>query len=126
MRFIFTTLLIAALAALLSRFLPWWIVAVVAAAVAFILKLRGGMAFGAGFVAIFAVWLISYLILDHDHVLSGRLAQVFYVKSPYLFMIVAAFVGGLVGGLSALSGSLLRRAGSARPPRRLAAAKVIQ
>jgi hypothetical protein len=86
--------------------------AAVAGIVVFVFELRPGRAFLAGFTAVFALWLIMYLFRDSGthHVLSGRMARLFFVNNPYLLMIVGAFLGGLVAGLAALSASLLRLA----------------
>lgn len=109
MRLITSILLIAIFAAIAEYFLPWWSVAIVAFIVAIVMKLKPGQAFLAGFLAIAFLWIGVTLWWDipNQHLLSGRLAQVFKLPNHVLFIIVVGIVGGLVGGMSAWSGALL-------------------
>ena len=112
MRFLLTTLLIAAGAALAEYFLPWWSLAVVAFLVALLIVLRPGKAFLAGFLAIALLWTGWALFRDipNHQILSTRMARLFGLPHSALFLLVTAFVGGLVGGLAGWSGALVRRA----------------
>jgi len=112
MRFITSILLIALLAAIAEYFLPWWSLAVVAFAVALVMKLKPGKAFLSGFVAIALLWAIWALCRDipNDHLLADRLGMLI-LKTPnhVLFIVLTSVVGGLIGGLAAWSGALIRK-----------------
>jgi hypothetical protein len=58
------------------------------------------------------LWLGWALWADmaNDHILSSKMAALFKLPNYILFIVVTVFVGALVGGLSALSGALVKRA----------------
>ncbi len=111
-RFFWATFIMAVVAFIASNInaLPWWGIGVVCFVVALNFKLSSGKAFLAGFVAIFFLWMGIALVTDYfnQHILSTRMASLFTLNNPYLFMGVAALIGGLVGGMSAWSAALLR------------------
>jgi hypothetical protein len=111
MRFTLQVLLISILAAVAEIFLPWWSVAIVS----FIVSLRAGRtpgrSFLMGFLGIFIFWTVAALITDiaNEHILSGRVARVFHpLLNGYIFIIICAVVGGIVGGVAAWSAALFR------------------
>ncbi len=87
----------------------WWMVAVACFAVAVAMKEPPGKAFISGFVAIALLWAIVALRADslNDHILATRMAKLFSLPNSGLFIAVVAFVGGLVGGLSAWAGTMM-------------------
>ncbi|MGV3586075.1 MAG: hypothetical protein ACO1OF_03645 [Adhaeribacter sp.] len=105
-------LLLLVLSFALQWVLPWWILAVVAFVLAFWLAKKGNGAFLAGFGAIFLGWLGLSLFfhLRNDGILTSRVATLFTLPQPWLLLLVTAVVGGLVGGLAALTGYFFRRA----------------
>lgn len=111
MRFLLSILLIAILAAAAEYFLPWWTIAVVALIVALRVGYRPGKAFLMGFSGIALFWLIAILLRDipNHHILSGRMATLFNLPGYAWFAVVTIVVGGLVGGLAALAGSLMAK-----------------
>ncbi len=114
MRFIVATILMMALGFGAEYFLHiWWMVAVVCFAVAVTMKEPPGKAFLSGFVAIALLWAIVALRADslNDHILASRMAKLFTLPNPGLFITVVAFIGGLVGGLAAWSGSMMAKYG---------------
>ncbi len=95
-----------------SFFLPWWMVAVIAFIVALIYGGKPGKSFLSGFSAIFVAWTILALMksIPNDNILAGRVVQLFPLPNNWIWvLVVTAVIGGVVGGMSALSGSLLRR-----------------
>jgi hypothetical protein len=94
-----------------ASFFPWWIIAVVAFAVALLLPQKAGRAFLSGFLGIFLFWLCCSLYADiaNQHILSARMATLFHLPAYGLFLVVAAMVGGLVGGFAAWGGAALRQ-----------------
>lgn len=105
-------LLLLVLSFALQFILPWWILAVVAFGLAFWLAKKASGAFWAGFAAIFLGWLGLSLFfhLRNDGILTSRVATLFTLPQPWLLLLVTALVGGLVGGLAALTGYFCRRA----------------
>jgi len=111
MRFISTIILTALLAFAATCYLPWWTIAVAAFVIALLLPQKAGKSFLSGFLGIFLLWLCYSFSKDmaNEHILSLRMAKLFHLPGSTLFLIVAAFVGGLVGGLAAWAGAALRR-----------------
>jgi hypothetical protein len=112
MKFVVATLLTGLLAFVAGIFLPWWALALVAFGVALLVRQNNGPSFLAGFSGVFLMWAVVAAWIDWQNksLLSQKIAQLFPLGgSSLLLILVAAFVGGLVGGFAALSGSLLRR-----------------
>jgi hypothetical protein len=113
MKLIVSILLIALLGFVAGLHLPWWGIAVAAALVNVLLPLRPGLAFLSGFIGIFLLWGVLSWGIDsaNGSILSQRIAQILPLGgSSVLLILVTALVGGLVGGMAALSGSYLKRA----------------
>jgi len=110
MRFFLSVILIALLSAAAEYFFPWWAVAVVAFVVSAFIRQKPGKSFLAGFSGIGMFWLTACLVHDsaNGHILSARMAALFHLPNYVLFIVVTVFVGGLVGGLSAWAGALIR------------------
>ena len=89
----------------------WWFFAVVAFLVAALIHQKGYKSFFAGFLALFILWFVLAFWMDfvNEGVLSVRIASLLPLNgSKWLLMIVTAFIGGLIAGFAALSGSYLR------------------
>jgi len=104
-------ILITVLGFALQWVLPWWILAIICFALAFWLARRAGEAFWAGFAGIALGWLVLSLVLHfrNDGILTTRIATLFSLPIPTLLIFITALLGGLVGGLAALSGYFFRR-----------------
>lgn len=111
MRIIISILLIAIFALLAEYYFAWWSIAIVCFFVTMILGLQPGASFRSGFLGIALLWLTISLLKDipNHHILSQKLAQVFHLPNYALFILVTIIIGGLVGGLSGWSGSLVRK-----------------
>ena len=111
MKFLLSIILIALLSAAGEIFMScWWTIAVVSFLVSLFIEQRAGRAFLAGFLGIAAFWLVAALVHDsaNDHILSTKMAMLFHLPNYGLFICVTTFLGGLVGGLSAWAGALIR------------------
>ena len=93
----------------------WWFFAVIAFLVALLIHQRGFKAFFAGFLALFILWFVLafWMDLSNEGVLSVKIASLLPLDgSKWMLMIVTAFIGGLVAGFAALSGSYIRSSSS--------------
>ena len=111
MKFIVSLLLTALLSFTAGLYLPWWTIALCAFIVSVLILQQPFKAFLAGFSGVFLLWLIFSWSIDsaNNQILSHKIAQIFPVGGvSFLLILVTALVGGLVGGLAALSGSYLR------------------
>ena len=94
-------------------FLPWWVVAIAAFLAAFFVGKTSGKSFWSGFIAVFIGWTVLALFksIPNDHILADRVVQLFPIPRHWIWLLlITALIGGLVGGMAALSGILLRRA----------------
>ena len=110
MRFLLSVILIALLSWIAEYFFPWWSIAVVSFIVAAFISQKPGKSFLSGFCGVAVFWLAACLMHDmaNDHILSMRMAALFHLPNYGLFTVVTVLLGGLVGGLSALAGALIR------------------
>lgn len=110
MKFIAGIILIGLLSAIAEFFLPWWTMAVIALLVGWLMHKTPGRSFLMGFLGIGLLWLTVALVHDipNDHILSGKMAAVFKLPGYGLLMLVVTLLGGLIGGLAAMAGSMLR------------------
>jgi hypothetical protein len=95
-----------------SYFLPWWMVAIIAFLVALFIGKTPGHSFLSGFLAVFIVWTVLALFksIPNDNILAGMVVQLFSLHNWIWLLVITALIGGLVGGMGALSGVLLKRA----------------
>jgi len=95
-----------------SYLLPWWAVAVIAFFAAFFMGKTAGQSFLSGFGAVFIAWIVLALLksIPNDHILADRVVQLFPLPNNWIWLLlVTGFIGGLVGGMAALSGVLMKR-----------------
>jgi hypothetical protein len=104
-------LIILILSLLSSYFLPWWIVAIIAFLVALFIGKTSGKSFWSGFGGVFIAWALLALFksIPNDNMLAKRVAQLFQLPNWILILLITALIGGLVGGMSALSGVLVKK-----------------
>jgi hypothetical protein len=107
MRFGIQLLTIALMAFVMELFLPWWSIAIAAALGGYILKSRAN--FLAGFLAIGILWLIMAVKIDNSSSshLSEKIAAIFQLNK-YGLLAITSILGGIIGGLAALTGSLAK------------------
>ena len=94
-------------------FLPWWVVAIAAFLAALFIGKTSGQSFFSGFSAVFVVWAVLALFksVPNDHILASRVVQLFPLPNNWIWLLaVTALIGGLVGGMAALSGVLVKKA----------------
>ncbi len=129
MRVILRFVLIFFLAWGLQLFLPFWSVALAAFVVGLLMsqkrkkRLFGkdtspARSFLAGFLAIFLLWGVTAWILDarNESLLSGQIYELIFqstdliLQPGFVMVLLTGLIGGLLGGLSAMTGNLLGEA----------------
>jgi hypothetical protein len=111
MKFIVSIILIGLLAFIGGLYTQWWSLAIAAFIVAVLIPQRPGRSFFSGFIAIFLLWGLMALWIDikNQGILSEKIASILPLGgSRILLILVTAFVGALVAGFAALSGSYIR------------------
>lgn len=112
MKFFVALILTALLAFAESLFFPWWTIAIASFIVAVFIHQKPFKAFLSGFLGLFLLWggYSFYVDLKNEHILSQKIALILPLEgSSILLILVTAFIGGLVGGLAALTGSFTKR-----------------
>jgi hypothetical protein len=112
MKFLIATILTALLSFIAGIYVPlWWFFAIVALLVALLVHQKSGKAFLAGFLGLFILWFVLAFWSDNANggLLSLKIATLLPLGgSKWALIFVTAFIGGLVAGFAALSGSYLR------------------
>ena len=112
MKFIISIILTALLAFVIDLYLPWWGIAIAAFFVAALIHQRPGYSYLSGFLGVFLLWILLSLLIDikNQGILSKKIATLLPLGgSVFLLMLLTALIGGIVGGLGALSGSYIRK-----------------
>ncbi|MFQ5602829.1 MAG: hypothetical protein ACE5HS_06130 [bacterium] len=109
---IFAVLMILVAGFVAELVLPWWSIALVALVVGWWRSQSGWRAFWAGFVGIGLLWLATagYFHFSSGGILTTRVGEMFHISIPVLLLFISAVIGGLVGGLAAMTGYQLRAA----------------
>ena len=96
-------LLIIILCLVLQLILPWWIIGPVSFGSAAWQARSAGQAFGAGFSAVFVLWLVTGLIrsLPNQNILANRIGQMFMLPDLSFNWIIVLLITGLIGGIAA-------------------------
>jgi hypothetical protein len=111
MKLLVAIILTALLSFVAGLYLPWWSITIAAFIAVLLIPLKSVRAFLAGFLGVFILWFLLALWIDvkNEHILSKKIAEIFPLGgSSVAIILVTAFIGGLVGGLGALSASFLR------------------
>lgn len=111
MRTIFSIILIVILALLVHLYLPfWWLFSLVAFFISFAFGENTWKSFLVGFFGIFLLWISLTTInsINNDFILVNRMSHLLPFKNAILTILATATIGGLVGGLSSLSGYYLK------------------
>lgn len=109
-------LLIAIISLILQLFLPWWIIAPVAFALAAWKANSGKNAFFSAFLAIFVLWIIVGLIhtLPNENILANRVASMLTLPvnsfNWLIVLVISGVIGGIAAGFSALAGRYTQEA----------------
>jgi hypothetical protein len=108
MKFFLQLIFIVVLGYVLELFFPWWTIAIAAFLGGLLFDSRSN--FGAGFLAIALLWTLKALLIENTAAapLADRVATIFSLSKPFLFVVTAS-IGGLVGGFASMTGSALNK-----------------
>jgi len=112
MKFLITVVISMLISYISGIFLPWWTFTLFIALVHILYPIKPGLAFLSGFTALFVQWgsLSLFMDVSNHHILSKRIALLFVQQENYTVLIlITAIIGAVVGGFSALTGSLARK-----------------
>jgi hypothetical protein len=110
MKTIFALIFMLILGTIVSLFLPWWTIAIVCFGVAMYYLDNSSEAALAGFFSVFILWGFVALIKSYqnDFILLTRMAELLPLHNEPLIIISTAFLGGIIGMLSSMSGVFLQ------------------
>lgn len=109
-KFFIATILTALFSFSCVLFFPWWAIAISSFIVAIIVKQNSLFSFLSGFIALFFTWGIHAFIIDtkNNHLLAAKVAGILKIgESSFTIILLSAIVGGIIGGLGALTASYL-------------------
>lgn len=113
MKFIATLILTGLLAFALGGYLDWWSIAIASFSVAALIPQRPLLAWLSGFLGLFLLWggLSFFINQNNGGVFAAKIANILPLGgNVFLLIFATAFIGALVAGFAALSGSYLRKA----------------
>jgi hypothetical protein len=112
MKFFVALILTAFLSFIVGIYLAyWWLFAIVAFLVAMLVHQKTWKAFLSGFLALFLLWggLAFWIDIKNESILSEKIASVLPLGgSSLLLILTTGFIGALVAGFAAMSGSYFR------------------
>ena len=111
MKFFLRLILIGILTYFLSFIAPWWIITIIAFIGGILLPGNSLTVFVSGFLGVGIVWMGYAWKLDtaNESRFSSMIGEILTIGDPLLLIVAVGVVGGLCGGFSAISGSLLRQ-----------------
>ena len=114
-KFLMATIVSALLAYAIGIYgnLPWWSFVISNFIIAIAIDQKPWKAFISGALGVGLLWLTLALMIDqqNSHLLSTKVANILPLKGSTTALIaITAFVGFILGGLSSLSGSYVRKA----------------
>lgn len=111
MKLIVRLILIIIITYLLSLYLPWWSLVLVAFIIGFFIPGGSFNVFLSGFLGAGLLWMIYAWYLDYQtqSFLSDKVVQLFSFDDPILLIIATGLIGGICGGFGAITGNSLRQ-----------------
>jgi len=110
MKFIIGIIAVALLSFLAQQVFPWWIIVAITLLVGGFLGMSSGKSFLFGFLGIALMWGIHAFLINqaNDGLLASKIGELLGGLSSGLVVLISAALGGLIGGLGAMTGSLGR------------------
>lgn len=109
MKFTIATLLTALMSFAMALFYPWWTIVLASFITSLIIHQSPAKSFLSGFTALSALWCFHALYVDvqNAQLLSSKIAALFKVGSGSALIIITSLIGGISGGLGAITGSFI-------------------
>ena len=110
MRLMLQVALTAFLSYIVEQWLLAWAIVICASIVAMCIQTTHTTAFLGGFIAISLLWMAKAAVIDvRTHsILSTKIAPLLGFQSPIVLILLTGLLGGILGGLGAMSGHQLR------------------
>jgi hypothetical protein len=111
MKFFVAIILTGLLSFAIGFYMGWWSVALAAFLVAALIRQSPGRAWLAGFLGVFLLWAViaSWIDVQNQGILAEKIAVLFPLGgSVAMLILLTAFIGALVGGFAAMTGSYMR------------------
>lgn len=107
-KFLVTIAVIIVTSLIIQPYTAWWVVAPIGFIAGFMFRLNALAAFAAGFLGIFILWAVYAFMLSsaNNHILAGKVAELFKVSSAGVLYVVSGIIGGLVAGFGTMTGTL--------------------
>lgn len=88
----------------------WWWILVVPLLYCFLFLGSGRVGFRVGIGAAGTAWLGAsvFLLLTGSDIIAGRMAVLFHMGSPWILALITGFVAALGGGVSGMTGGMLK------------------
>jgi hypothetical protein len=92
--------------------LPWWSFVISNIIISIVIVQTPGKAFLSGSLGVGILWFVLALVTDiqNKHILSVKVATLLPLNGSYTMLImITTFIGFILGGLSSLTGSFIRK-----------------
>ena len=111
MNFILRTLIIGISSYYIPSILPWWIIIIIPFILGSLFEDNYLSHFLSGFIGTGVAWIFIILSIDFNtqSILSGKIIEILKVDSVNYLIILISVVGGIVSGLSLITGYSFRR-----------------
>ncbi|MFN1834995.1 hypothetical protein AB2B38_007015 [Balneola sp. MJW-20] len=95
---------------LMNLVFPWWTIVIPGLILGYRMNKKTAASFGAGFLAIFLLWFChaAYIHIANEGILATRIAEMLQPPYPWFVVFVTGLIGGVVGGMSVMTGSLFK------------------
>jgi len=95
---------------IVQSFFEWWSIAIIAALFGAYLNVSNTKSYLLGFCSVFLLWGVYALFLNagNEGILATKIGALFGGLSPIILIFIIAILGGVVGGISALTGKMGR------------------
>ena len=109
MRLLISSLLLALACLLAQQYFQFWSIIVLALIGGYFANIAGAKSFLIGFIAIGALWFLKAFAIDvsTDSLLTNKIASIFTLNKTSI-LVVTSILGGVIGGMSTLTGRLLK------------------
>ncbi len=111
MKFLLGVLLTAGIGYVTQLYFPWWSVVIVAFVVGIVIGLKGIPSFLYGFLGVGLLWGIYAMIINSNNhgILARQVGEILQGINEVGLILLTGLLGGIIGGLGAMTGGLGRQ-----------------